>query len=128
MQMHETVARTRCVRQHRALVSALNGIEQLQQTDTFELLVQQLDRVLELSIEAERQQRDSAVIGSCVNFEVNKARRTIDRLLANAKRGANDAILEKCVECAEEHVPSIVCILESIVHNAILDTCHSQRE
>lgn len=126
--MHDSVARTHHLKHHRALVVALNGIEQLRQTNTFELLVEQLDRVLQLSVEAERQQRDSVMIGSCVNAEVNSAMRTMELLITQAKRGADDAILETCVECAEEHVPSIVSVLESIVHNAILDTCHSHIE
>ena len=126
--MHQCVADTEYLRQHRALVVALNGIEQLKQTSTFEMLVHQLERVLQLSVDAGRERRESVIVGACVNSEVNNATRTLERLLHQAKRGADDAALEKCVECAEEHVPSILSILESIVHNAILDTCHSHLE
>ena len=120
-----SLSHTTHLKRHQTLMRALSAIGRLEQDALFDALVARIERILVLSHEAASDRR-SIAIGAAVNRESNEAQSTLERLIQAAKQGASDRRLEACVFCVDEHVPTILSILESIVHNVILDTCLSR--
>ena len=112
---------TRYLRHHKPLARALRHLCKLEQEELFADLVQRIEGILEL-LQSER----NSGVGVGVHTEATRAQVALDRILTAAKRGASDRRLEACVECAEEHIPCVKDILDSFVHNAILDHCMGQ--
>jgi hypothetical protein len=65
--------------------------------------------------------RKAAEHAASINAAIADARDALDRLIAAAKRSRDAEVMTACVDCVEEVVPAVDGVLESVLHNALLD-------
>lgn len=111
------------LRRHRPLLRTVDALYALDQNEQIGELIEHVERILEMSDEASSRGAASTIaLATCINREVVEARRCATELLRAGRYRADSRRLERCIQCADEHVPAFEAILEQILHNAILDT------
>lgn len=122
---HPTVANLTYVKRHPNVSRIIVRLDVLEQPQLVDALAQCLDGILEISdaLATEsvlKRDRDEVVLR--LNRLTTQANQIIQDILYHSKRTDDDEVFRQSIYCAQDEIPTLSSILESVLHNAILDS------